>query len=361
MLYGTTLFGGGANNDGTAFAINRETGAETVVYSFCSQQSCADGASPYAPLIDVKGTLYSTTLEGGSQDYGTAFSLDPDTDTEKVVYSFCSEYNCTDGRNPIASVIDVKGTLYGTSGGGTGVYGVAFALDANKGKERVLYAFCGQQNCADGAAPTGLIDVNGTLYGTTAQGGAYACGVIGCGVAYSLDPKTGEEIVLHSFGSGSDGQTPQTSPLDINGTLYGTTYWGGSTSCDNGQGCGTVFALDQKTGSERVLYYFCTQTNCADGANPSAGLIEVHGTLYGTTTYGGGSGCDGYGCGTVFSLDPNSGAEKVLHTFCSQQNCTDGAEPAIANLICVKGTFYGTTSEGGAYGYGTVFVLKKTN
>src|ERR1700683_5043902 len=123
MLYGTTLFGGGTNNDGTVFAINRVSGAETVLYSFCSQKSCADGASPYDSLIDVKGMLYGTTLEGGSGFSGTAFSLDPNSGMENTLYSFCQQQNCSDGANPIASVIDVGGTLYGTtSDGGNGSY-----------------------------------------------------------------------------------------------------------------------------------------------------------------------------------------------------------------------------------------------
>jgi len=82
-------------------------------------------------------------------------------------------------------------------------------------------------------------------------------------------------------------------------------------------------------------------------------LIEVKGTLYGTTLSGG-TGCDGAGCGTVFSLDPNTGAETVLYAF---QGGTDGSGPNA--VIDVKGTLYGTTVGGGAYGYGTLFALEK--
>jgi uncharacterized repeat protein (TIGR03803 family) len=81
----------------------------------------------------------------------------------------------------------------------------------------------------------------------------------------------------------------------------------------------------------------------------------VNGRLYGTTVVGGGTGCGGGGCGTVFSIDPDTGAETVIHSF---QGGTDGEYPG-TGVIDVKGALYGTTSDGGAYGYGTVFALRK--
>ena len=86
---------------------------EKTVYSFCRQQNCKDGAGPMASLIDVNGTLYGTTSAGGNG--GTVFSFYPSTGTETVLYSFCSQTNCTDGQNPEANLIDVKGTLYGAT------------------------------------------------------------------------------------------------------------------------------------------------------------------------------------------------------------------------------------------------------
>jgi uncharacterized repeat protein (TIGR03803 family) len=145
----------------------------------------------------------------------------------------------------------------------------------------------------------------------------------------------------------------------VNDLLYGTTSQGdGNTNCYDG--CGTVFSIDLGTGTETVLYSFCSQPNCADGANPLDSLIDVNGTLYGTTFVGGTTGCGGAGCGTAFSLDLDTGTETVLYAFCSQQKCTDGDGPN-GGLIAVNGKLYGTTTIGGAYGYGTVFVLKQKN
>lgn len=284
---------------------------------------------------------------------------------ETVLYYFCSQQNCADGQSPLGGVLDVNGTLYGTTAHGGAIdspncesgCGAVYSLDPDTGAENVLYSFCIQQNCADGAAPIGnVVDVKGTLYGTTNIGGAYCqlrSGVPnGCGTVFSLDPNTGTETVLHSFGNGVDGVYPNGGLTEVSGQLYGTTFWGGT------YGYGSVFAVDRKTGAETVLYSFCSQQNCQDGANPGAGLIDVKGLLYGTTTGGGNTDCPDNvaGCGVVFALDPSSGTEKALYTFCQQQNCTDGAIPQ-ASLIDVGNTLYGTTPAGGANNWGTVFTL----
>ncbi|MGH6876479.1 MAG: choice-of-anchor tandem repeat GloVer-containing protein, partial [Rhizomicrobium sp.] len=232
--------------------------------------------------------------------------------------------------------------------------------------ERVVHSF---KDSPDGAYPAAdLIDVGGTLYGTTVEGGANCEAYDGCGTVFSLDPATGAETVLYSFCSQqncTDGEDPGASLIDVGGKLYGTTVHGGRDDCFESNGCGTVFSLDLATGAETVPYSFCSQQNCTDGEYPEASLIDVGGKLYGTTGDGGRYGCfERFGCGTVFSLDPKTRTEKVLYAFCSQENCTDGALPA--GLIDVKGMLYGTTDRGGAncegeghgdYGCGTAFAV----
>jgi uncharacterized repeat protein (TIGR03803 family) len=195
-----------------------------------------------------------------------------------------------------------------TAEGGSSGDGTVFALNSNTGAESVVYSFCSQQNCADGETPiAGLIDVHGTLFGTTGGGGSHTF----WGTEFAIDQNTGTEKVLHSFGRGTDGKSPDAGLIDMRGKLYGTTSeGGGGTYCTAQVGYGTVFALDPKTGTETVLSSFCGQDNCTDGAYPFAGLTDVNGTLYGTTA-GGGTGCNSYGCGrgTVFALDPKSGAK----------------------------------------------------
>lgn len=362
-FYGTTA-GGGIYGDGTAFTLDPTTSTEKVLYTFCLKgEYCLDGSFPGSNLISVKGNLYGTTEAGGicqgGSGGGTVFSLDPATGKEKVHYSFCG---ASGGFLPVAGLLDVNGTFYGTTDvGGANDFGTAFAFDRKTGTQTLLYSFCSRQKapeqCLDGQNPApALINVNGTLYGTTVAGGAdyMGCDNAGCGTVYALDPGTGTETVVYSFVGGTDGRAPEAGLIAANGTLYGTTNWGGGTGCYAGTGCGIVFSVDPGTGTETVLYTFCSQADCADGAEPAGSLIAANGILYGTTQAGGaGKG------GTVFSIDPSTGTETVLYSFCRKQNCADGSYPS-ASLMEVHGKFYGTTETGGANGYGTVFELKQT-
>jgi uncharacterized repeat protein (TIGR03803 family) len=351
-LYGTTMEGGGSGctrhvGCGTVYTITT-AGAEKVLFSFDK----FDGAYPYAGLIKVNGTLYGTTSRGGTGEAcggncGTVYSITT-TGTEKVLLDFDGHPY---GAFPYARLKDVKGTLYGTTqqgglrhGPGT-VYRITTA-----GVFKRLFAF----DRTDGAYPNaGLIDVNGTLYGTTEIGGDYSnryyCG-LGCGTVFAITP-SGKEKVLHSFGNGKDGTYPLSGLVEVNGTLYGTTAYGGSGPCDRYLvGCGTVFSITPG-GKEKVLHNFAG--TASDGEGPFAGLTNVGGTLYGTTYRGG-----AYGDGTVFSITL-SGHETVLYSFMGGQ---DGAGPQ-SGLNYVNGTLYGTTYSGGGngckagYGCGTVYSI----
>lgn len=191
--------------------------------------------------------------------------------------------------------------------------------------EGVVYSF---QGGSDGAIPQAGLITNvtdrlfgrsGTLYGTTSQGGGTGCTNNpgqpgpGCGTVFEVTPN-GVERVLHSFAGGSDGALPSGNLINVLGTHYGTTNQGGGTGCGNfvglGPGCGTVFKVTP-LGVESVLHSF---QGGSDGANPNAGLVNVGGTLYGTTFIGGGTGCGGVGCGTVFRVTPK-GVESVLYSF----------------------------------------------
>jgi uncharacterized repeat protein (TIGR03803 family) len=163
--------------------------------------------------------------------------------------------------------------------------------------------------------------------------------------------------VLHRF-RGNDGEFPYYGNLifDTSGNLYGTTYYGGNFGADCGYGCGTVFKLAPGNGkwTETVLYAF--QDNGQDGYFPIGDLaIDAAGNLYGTTTEGG-----PYSVGTVFMLAPNadgSYSETVIYSFCSVQNCLDGQWPEAGLILDATGNLYGTTSGGGDVYGGVVFKL----
>jgi len=164
--------------------------------------------------------------------------------------------------------------------------------------------------------------------------------------------------VLHSFNpNGGDGSTPYFGDLifDAAGNLYGTTVSGGKGTNCGALGCGTAFELSPKAGggrTEKVLHSFSNDGN--DGVNPMAGLIfDAAGNLYGTTSGGG-----AYGYGTVFELIPTSAGgfvERTLHNF--NYDGKDGANPVAGLIFDTAGNLYGTTSRGGPYQGGTAFEL----
>jgi uncharacterized repeat protein (TIGR03803 family) len=180
------------------------------------------------------------------------------------------------------------------------------------------------------------------------EGGAASYGTV-----FKIDP-SGSLTTLHSFCSQSgctDGGYPYHAGLvqGKNGDFYGTTFEGGAN------GFGTVFRITSG-GKFTTLYNFCSQTNCADGENPAAGLIQgKNGEFYGTTTAGGSTTCGACG-GTVFRITP-SGKLTTLYSFCALENCTDGQDPATPLVQAANGDFYGTTASEGTNGYGTIFKI----
>jgi uncharacterized repeat protein (TIGR03803 family) len=352
-LYGLAFRGGDLTCEsgfgcGTVFKLDL-TGQLTVLHNFTGSPD-GDGPSTNSTLFrDARGNLYGTTSGGGAPiNSGTVFRVDA-TGKEKVLHRFT---NLAGGLNPVAGVIrDAAGNLYGTTqvGGdascndpGPGC-GVVFKLDP-RGTQTVLYRF---RDSPDGQQPdSGLTrDAAGNLYGTTAFGGQ--CGIQGgCGTVFKVDA-TGQETILYTFTGGADGGVPFAGLVrDATGNLYGATA--GFGTYDDG----TVFKLDT-SGKETVLYSF---KGGADGETPLAGLVRSpDGSLYGTTAYGGGNpACDYYGCGTVFKLDPH-GHEIVLHSFTG----ADGAHPNAVLVRDSAGNLYGTTTGGGDpnCGCGTVFMI----
>jgi uncharacterized repeat protein (TIGR03803 family) len=202
----------------------------------------------------------------------------------------------------------------------------------------VVHSFTGG---SDGSGPlSGFItDSAGNMYGTASTGGASNYGVV-----FKVNA-SGVETVLHNFSGGTDGANPDGRLVrDKSGNLYGTTTSGGVN------GSGTVFEVSP-AGKEKVLHSLIGGTQ---GSDPEAGLaMDAAGNLYGTATTGGANGS-----GTVFELvKPKTGGKWLAKTLYSFGNGTDGGLPVAGVAFDGAGNIYGTTSQGGAYGYGTVFEL----
>ena len=267
----------------------------------------------------------------------------------KQLYAFAGT---PDGASPFSGLIAVGGTLYGTTLNGSSNYcsqscsnycylgcGTVFSITPG-GSENVVYNFKGNFASAhDGSWPfAGLTKTDGRLFGTTSSAGQY-----GYGTVYTVTP-AGKERVVYSFmgGGESDGASPEAPLVAHRGRLYGTTVSGGGTGCGGG-GCGTVYWLTT-TGKEFVLYHFSGGT---DGDRLYAPVTIWHDRIYGATLFGG-SGCGTVGCGTIFELNLH-GKKRVLHDF----NGTDGNFPN--GLTVVHGVLYGTTEGGGSRNSGTFF------
>lgn len=286
-FYGTTYLGG-ANNYGTVFKLS-PSGTLTTLHSF----NGTDGSEPLAGLVQAtNGALYGTTYMGGSKGYGEVFKITP-SGTFTILHSFCSRSACADGANPYAGLVQgTDGNFYGTTlgGGGKKGFGTVFKITPS-GALTTLHSFCSQTGCADGQFPqTGLVQgTNGILYGTTILGGAYGSGTI-----FSITT-SGALTALYNVCSQSgcpDGNylyAPLIQATD--GNLYGVMDVGGASNH------GTVFKLTL-SGTLSTLYSFCSQTNCTDGEYPGGGLVQdTNGNLYGTTADGG-----AHAHGTIFSL-----------------------------------------------------------
>ena len=351
----------------------------TVLHSFTG--GATDGAFPSSPLTsDGAGNYYGTTQSGGTFDKGTIFKVDT-SGRVTVAYSFTGG---ADGAAPRGNLIFhcCNGAIYGvTTAGGDPVCqcGTIYQFDSGVG---ALHTFTGRDN---GYSPSGMVRIAPNFFGTALGGKGTACNGGPCGVVFKF---TGFYSVLHRFTGGADGGLPgelvrdeagdvegnmysaTTYPsngglfridktgrftslftfpggaggsvpgtpllIDANGNIRGETVQGGDATCAS-SGCGVVYEVDA-AGNETVLHTFHTFRS---GVAPTGGLLDVSGSLYGTTHEGGYLNCS-VGCGVLFKIS-NTGQYSVLHFF----RRSDGALPDQEMTLSNDGNIYGVTSRGG--------------
>lgn len=351
-FYGTTTQGGangsGGTPDGTIYKITPQ-GTLTVLHSFCSQTGCPGGAAPFAGLVlGNDGNFYGTANGAGTFAAGTVFKISAQG-AFTTLYNFCPLTLCPDGSAPSGGLAQgTDGNFYGTTfyGGANNDGGTVFKITP-QGSLTTLYSFCAQAVCVDGWHPqAGLVQgSDGNLYGTTSNGGAN-----GGGIVFKIT-KQGVITTLHSFCAQAncpDGENPYAALIQAaDGNFYGTTLNGGNA----GSFYGTVFKITPQ-GALTTLYSFCSQSGCADGYSPYAGLFQgTDGNFYGTTNTGGANFE-----GTVFKITPQ-GTLTTLFSFCAQSQCSDGGGEVTGIVQATSGKLYGTTLGGGTNQFGTVFSL----
>jgi uncharacterized repeat protein (TIGR03803 family) len=303
-IFGATGYGGAygvpGGIGGTVYELVRGPGGftEKVIHSFGNG---TDGNRPESkPVFDSAGNIYGTTLYGGTYGLGTVFELKPTPSgvwNEKILLNF----NGTNGSTPSVLMFDGTGNLYGTAGGGAFGGGVTYELMPRSGGvwiQKILHNF--RSDGTDGMSPGPLVfDTAGNLYGTTFYGGS-----LNEGTVYKLTPSGGSwpESILHVFTDGSGDCYWPDGDLLINasGSLYATCAYGGN------YGYGTVFKFSPGPGghwTEMLLHNFGSGT---DGQIPTGGLTfdaaeNIYGTTYSSSPYT----CEGIlGCGTVFEITP---------------------------------------------------------
>jgi uncharacterized repeat protein (TIGR03803 family) len=292
------------------------------------------GGNPYAGLTTgTDGDLYGATINGGANGEGALYKITT-SGSFTPLYSFTSG---SDGGSPYAALATgTDGNLYGTTEtDGSAGFGTIYQLTTS-GTFAPIYQFTGGM---DGGHPYAalVVGAGGLFYGTASTEGND-----GDGVVFSVST-SGSFQTIHTF-SGADGKAPLAALVaGTDGGFYGTTSTGGTVS--SGTASGTVYHIFP----DGVFSTVHTFTSGSDGGTPDSALTAgSNGIFYGTTATG---GTNGASAGTIYQIS-SSGSFSSLYSFTGGSG---GSAPYGALTAGTDGNLYGTTTSGGADGFGTVF------
>jgi uncharacterized repeat protein (TIGR03803 family) len=277
-FYGTTI-SGGPNGYGTVFKIT-PAGVLTTLYGFSSGDGASPfGALILGTDGNFYGTTYGGGHNAncdGLDACGTVFKITP-AGVLTTLYNFCSQTNCTDGARPYAGLVQAgDGNFYGTTWQGgancvpglNGGCGTVFKITPT-GTFTSLYSFCTQTDCTDGKNPFygSLVQASdGNLYGTTWLGGIHTICSNGCGTIFRIT-LGGSFTTLHSFNHTTDGDLPFAGMIQAtDGNLYGTASSGGAHDD------GTIYAFNPGIPPTPVQFVPLTPCRVVDTRNPSGPL-----------------------------------------------------------------------------------------
>lgn len=316
---------GGASNQGIVFEYSPSTNTLTKRADFSSSK----GANPFDGLVEGNNNL----LYGVAAVNGSLFEFNPSTNalTKKVDFNLSSPDN---GTFPYGTLVkSANGKLYGmTSSGGSFNHGVLFEYDVSTN------TFSKKINLEEpnGSSPYGslMLASNGSFYGMTYQGGATYQGVL-----FEYNPSTNVFNKKIDFETMPNGGYPLGGLMRAsNNKLYGMTNIGGANDG------GVIFELDPVTNTFTKKHDFSRAT----GAYPQGNLTQApNNKLYGMAEAGGGAN----DAGVIFEFDLATNTYAKKYEF----DETNGSEPVGSLTLGTNNKFYGTTSEGGASGYGVIF------
>ena len=323
---------GGLNNAGALFKLT-PSGTLAVIYAFANS---TDGSNPNGGLtLGTDGNFYGTTYGGGfgGAPFGTVFKVTPQGALTNL-YTFTAG---TDGALPLAPPIQgTDGNFYGVTCPGCNSqpgYGSIYKI-TSAGVFTTLYT-CDTTLCGDPTGPL-LQGKDGNFYGTSTYGGATEQGTI-----FKITP-AGVLTVIYNFDN-THGEYPIGGLVQgTDGNFYGTALDGGT------KGYGTIFKVTP-AGRLTVLH---NMNGASDGGAPYAGLVQAtDGNFYGANAYGGASSTNcPNGCGTIFRISP-TGSFKVIYNF----DMTTGSLPYSSLFQHTNGLIYGMTQGGGSAGLGVVY------
>ena len=339
-LWGTS-YGGGASDLGTIFKVHAATGAFTTILEFTGDAPGHPGSYPNAGLTrDNQGNFWGTTtndLGGGAH----LFKLNPVTEVFTDVSTFPDA-----GSSEAPLCLDANGLLWGTtSRGGAAHAGTIFKVDPATGVVTPVVEFTGTTGPHPGQSPySGFTrDASGLLWGTTISGGASNTGTI-----FKLDPATGVLTTVFEMppvGPHSGGTLWAGLADDGQGNFWGACATGGT------DGKGTLYKFHRATSTLTTILEFSGQAGAHRGESPQCTLVpDGLGHFLGTTQYGG-----IIQNGTVFSVDIATGVLTTLIEFTTDRSTSPGVFLTQGMSVDASGTVFSATSEGGAFGRGTVF------
>ncbi|MGB8169123.1 MAG: choice-of-anchor tandem repeat GloVer-containing protein, partial [Chthoniobacteraceae bacterium] len=345
-LYGTTA-AGGANDLGTIFKVTTD-GVLTTLVELTGNGAGNKGSSPDAALIQgIDGKFYGTTSKGGASDLGTVFAVTSGGALTTLV-EFSGNLAGNKGAFPYTALIqDAGGTFYGTtSKGGVKNLGTVFSMTAG-GALTTLVEFADDAATKKGAYPEAPLTFgpDGSIYGTTATGGATGNGTL-------FKVTTGGALTTLFEFSGNAGAFPGTFPqaaltLASDGNLYGAAGFGGAS------GFGTLFKITP-AGALTTLAAPVYNVTTKPGVYPQAGLTAgSDGNFYGTTLSGG-----LHGVGGIFRLRlravPVPQAASSVESQLARLNAVVSPGVLDATVSFQFGTTinYGSTTPGQAIGHG---------
>lgn len=341
-LYGTTRYGGGTG-DATIFKLRQDGSGYQVIRASSGSGWDEIGINGLA-YNSSERTLVYTSGSGGWAGFGGIFEINPSGEGYRILTSL--NRNGGDGNGVEAPLLlGSDGFLYGTTkAGGKWARGTVFRMRKDGSDYRQLHSFGAV--ASDGRYPEGglLEGADGSIYGTTLNGGDYGPEAThGAGTIFKISKNGSNFEVVHKFDAdGSGGRHPKSTLIaDQSGVLYGVTYHGGTAYS------GTIYRINSNGSGFQTLHHF--QDIEADGSLPEAGLLLADdGMLYGATTFGPGgfSGC-------LYRLQTNGTGYEIIHKF--DWFVGDGQACKAALLQGSDGRLYGSTSGGGSASHGTVF------